>query len=136
MPVQPDPAGGLTVEQGNRRPSIGAPTSSLNRAALIARFGGDDEFFGEVATVFLEDFPRMLRELQDACASQDLAALRTTAHAFKGAISHFTDGEAYAAAAALERLAEAGRSDAFTESRRVEGLIATFAEALRAARDQ
>jgi HPt (histidine-containing phosphotransfer) domain-containing protein len=135
MPVQPDPATGVTVEPGNSRPTIGAPASPLNRAALIARFGGDDEFFREIATVFLEDFPRMLSELRDACTCQDLAALRTTAHAFKGAISHFTDGDAYAAAATLERLAQTGQLEAFTESRRVEGLIAAFAEALRAARD-
>ena len=134
MPVQPDPAGRVTVNPGCESSSGGQLDPTLARATLIARFGGDTEFFNEVAAVFLEDYPRLLDQLHAACARQDLSALRTTAHAFKGAISHFTDGEAYTAAAALERAAEAGRDDAFTESRRVEGVISALAAALAAAR--
>ena len=135
MPVQPDPAGGVTVEPGGPTPSGGQFEPSLTRATLIARFAGDVDFFNEVAAVFLEDYPRMLDELREACARQDLPALRTTAHTFKGAISHFTNGQAYVAAASLERRAEAGQPDAFAEARRAEGIIANFAAALIAARD-
>ena len=134
MPVQPDPAGSVTVNPGCQRPSGGHLDPALDRATLIARFAGDLAFFSEVAAVFLEDYPRLLGQLREARARQDLPALRMTAHAFKGAISHFTDGDAYTAAAALERAAEAGRQDAFSESCRVEEVIATFAAALAAAR--
>jgi HPt (histidine-containing phosphotransfer) domain-containing protein len=136
MPVQPDPAGRVTATAGDHPPSGGQLDPTLGRATLIARFGGDTEFFNEVAAVFLDDCPRLLDQLRAACARQDLAALRATAHAFKGAISHFTNGEAYAAVAALERAAEAGHDNAFPESHRVEGVIAAFAAALAAARSQ
>ena len=136
MRVQPDPAGGATATGDSDRPGGGHLDPSLDRTTLIARFAGDLDFFNEVAAVFLEDYPRLLDQLRDARAREDLQALRTTAHAFKGAISHFTDGEAYAAAAALERAAEAGQpDDVCADALRVEGVIASFAAALVAALD-
>ena len=136
MRVQPDPAGGGMATRNGDRSGGGQLDPSLDRTTLIARFAGDVDFFNEVAAVFLEDYPRLLDQLRDARTRRDLQALRTTAHAFKGAISHFTDGEAYGAAAALERTAEAGQPDsACADALRVEGVIVSFAAALVAALD-
>lgn len=133
MPVPPDEAE-RDHPSPSQAPLAGAtPDVPLDRATLIARFGGDVGFFEEVAAIFLEDFPRMLSMLHDARAAGDLTALRGAAHAFKGAVSHFSSGATYQAAAALEQLAEAGRSDAFDAVERVETRLRELASAIAVA---
>jgi hypothetical protein len=115
-------------------PSPGVqPDPPLDRATLIARFAGDAGFFDEVAAIFLEDYPRMLGALRDACAARNLPGLRGAAHAFKGAVGHFTNGTPYLAVAALERLAEEGHPVAFDEAAGAERLLGEFVAAVAVA---
>jgi len=78
------------------------PVASLERA------GGDAVLLGELAALFVAEVPQRLRELQEALARQDGAALARAAHTLRGSASNFGAPAVVAAAQQLETLGQQG----------------------------
>jgi signal transduction histidine kinase/DNA-binding response OmpR family regulator len=82
---------------------VHAPTAAapaLDPDALLDRFDGDRALRDEIATIFLEDYPRRLAAIQAAVEQRDPAALQAAAHSLKGSAGTF--GAALAVEAALK----------------------------------
>jgi HPt (histidine-containing phosphotransfer) domain-containing protein len=58
--------------------------------------------------VFLGEAPKLLTRLSDAVRARDAAAVAAAAHAIKGSVGLFVQGEAFEAARRVEQLARAG----------------------------
>jgi PAS domain S-box-containing protein len=83
----------------------------LDRAALVAAFGGNEALVAEVMDVFAAEAPKLLAEVARAAADTEAAALASAAHALKGSIGLFTTGAAYQAARRLEQMGKTGSLD-------------------------
>jgi CheY-like chemotaxis protein len=81
---------------------------SLNQAALLAGFGGNQKVLREVIDMFLIDAPERLTALRRAVESADAQALSSTAHALKGSVGLFVQAGAFETARQLERTGKAG----------------------------
>jgi CheY-like chemotaxis protein/HPt (histidine-containing phosphotransfer) domain-containing protein len=99
----PQPA--AVPEIGNGEETAAVPV--LDKAAALARVGGDAALLATLVGVFRDDAPKQTAEARAALASGDAARLRRAAHTLKGAASTFGAAEALAAAARLEELARA-----------------------------
>lgn len=86
-----------------------APTAgeSLDRELALSRVGGDLDLLKEIASLFVEDYPRVLRVLHHAVASGDAQMVERTAHGLKGSVSTFGARAAMEAARTLENLGRA-----------------------------
>ena len=90
-------------------PSAGPPNhQSVEISALLAGFAGRRDLVKEVIDVFLTDAPVMLTRLKAAARASNAADLVGAAHALKGSVGLFSQGEAYAEARALELRARGG----------------------------
>ena len=81
----------------------------LDRKSLIAAFGNDIDFFKDVVTIFLKDYPTMLKDIEQALAKQDGNELGRTAHALKGMLRSFQAENAAEKAAQLEQIGKTGK---------------------------
>jgi CheY-like chemotaxis protein len=81
--------------------------AAIDRARLLERVGGDRRALREVARLFLADAPRRLAEIRAAIAGADARALRSAAHALKGAVANFAAPAATEAALELQKLGDA-----------------------------
>jgi two-component system, sensor histidine kinase and response regulator len=85
-----------------------AGTASVDLSALLASFGGRADLVSGVVDVFFEDAPAMLRRLDTAVAARDATEVASAAHAIKGAVGLFSQGEAYETARTLEHRGRGG----------------------------
>jgi len=76
----------------------------FDRTLALSRVGGDVELLKEIATIFLEDYPRSLTELHEAIERGDAKALERSAHGLKGSVANFGARAAVDAALELEQL--------------------------------
>ena len=74
----------------------------LDLTQALERVGGDRELLGEIAALFLEDAPDLLRRMREALSNGDAYGLERSAHALKGSVSNFGAKRVYDAALALE----------------------------------
>lgn len=81
---------------------------SLDRALALSRVGGDLELLQEIARLFLDDTPRMMKEIRDAMAAGDARAVERAAHSLKGCVANFGANSAFEAALAMERKGRGG----------------------------
>jgi HPt (histidine-containing phosphotransfer) domain-containing protein len=79
-----------------------------DRAAAVEQLGGDEGIFAEIASLFLEDAPRLLAQLRTAVADGDAAEVHRTAHGLKGATGYVGGVPAAAAAQRLEAIGAVG----------------------------
>ncbi|MBP3954855.1 response regulator [Gemmata sp. G18] len=79
-------------------------TAVFDRVSAVARMGGDEDLFAEIAGAFCEDAPRLLAELSRAVVGNDATTVRRAAHGLKGAAAHVGGEPCVAAAAALEKI--------------------------------
>jgi two-component system, sensor histidine kinase and response regulator len=104
------------VEEASQHTEHAAPTPQadvkVDDRALRERLGGDEQLFNEVIQVFLETCPRQLAEIKAAVAQKNTEAVRTSAHALKGAAGNLSAPALFTAAAALEHVASEKRLDA------------------------
>jgi CheY-like chemotaxis protein len=84
----------------------------IDREMVMARLGGDEQLFGDVIQLFLEDCPVRLAMIKSAIDAGDSEALRTSAHALKGAAGNMSAKRLFDTAQTLERLGATGRIDA------------------------
>ncbi len=74
----------------------------LDRSALLARLNHDVELLQELIAFFLEDYHRLMREIESAVAVQDAPGLRKAAHTLKGSLGNFGAQDAVNLAYQLE----------------------------------
>jgi two-component system sensor histidine kinase/response regulator len=79
----------------------------LDRELALARVGGDLDLLKEIATLFVQDYPKVLLELHQAVESGDAQAVERTAHGLKGSVSTFGARAAMEAARTLENMGRA-----------------------------
>lgn len=60
----------------------------IDHKGAMERLDGDEELWGEIRTIWVEDVPNMLEAVREAFASGDPDKLRRAAHALKGASSN------------------------------------------------
>jgi HPt (histidine-containing phosphotransfer) domain-containing protein len=68
--------------------------------------GGESSLLRTCTGLFIEDYPKRLKELQEALAADEVECVASTAHTLKGAISVFSNGPALQAVRTIERLAK------------------------------
>lgn len=73
-------------------------------AAALARLGGDEEFFWELAEMFQEQAPQWMKAIKTAIEEKDCQTLHKSAHTLKGAVSNFAAPRVVEAAQELESL--------------------------------
>jgi two-component system sensor histidine kinase/response regulator len=81
--------------------------ANLDRAIALEHVGGDEGLLREIASLFLEEYPKTMAEIRAALEEGDALALERGAHSLKGSVGNF--GAASAVQAAL-RLEMVGRS--------------------------
>lgn len=74
----------------------------LDKALALSRVGDDEQLLGEMALLFLEEYPRTMEEVGAAIANGDSRALERAAHSLKGSVGNFGADAAYQAALDLE----------------------------------
>jgi HPt (histidine-containing phosphotransfer) domain-containing protein len=78
-----------------------------DKAAVVAAFDDDLEFFREAVGMFMEDHPRMMQDIRAAVQENDADRLHRSAHALKGMAGNFQAVPVFEAARTLEDM---GRS--------------------------
>ena len=124
------------VEQGSSGNHVPGPdlpdAAPVDRAAALARLGGDAELFDEVSRLFLEFCPGAIATIKTAIDNRDPVALRAAAHALRGAAANLSAGALCATADVLQRLgADARFEPAEAAWRRLSVEAAAVMDALR-----
>jgi CheY-like chemotaxis protein len=128
-PGAPAPAGAVPVPAG---PGV------FDLARLLERVGGDKKALAELVRIFRADSPKRLALIRTAIRQGDAPALRSAAHALKGAVSNFAAPPATEAALRLQKMGNAGRlegAEAALEQleQEVETLLSALADVVGAA---
>jgi CheY-like chemotaxis protein len=92
---------------GASQPTSG-PKLQVDGATLLASVGGMTSLLADVVQVFLADLPGMLEQLNQAARAENISALAAAAHAIKGSVGLFTEGDAFLTARKVEQLAREG----------------------------
>lgn len=80
---------------------------AFDRAAALARLGGDEELFAELAELFRDEGPRVASEIREALAAGDAVGVRRSAHSLKGSAGYVGGTATASAAGRLETAGEA-----------------------------
>ena len=91
---------------------------------LLERIDGDWDFLAETVQMLAGDGPKLIRQIREALAAGDAAAVGRVAHSLKGMISNFCAPEAQAAALEVETLGKSG--DLADAGARVDALAANI----------
>ncbi|MDD5250053.1 MAG: Hpt domain-containing protein [Rhodocyclaceae bacterium] len=83
-------------------------TAPFDRAATLENLGGDEELLAQIASLFVASWPESLARLHLALAAADAEALRSAAHAVKGAVANFWAARAVQATRELELAGKSG----------------------------
>jgi two-component system, sensor histidine kinase and response regulator len=96
---------------GSRKTSGSNESSNdiFDRAASLARVGGDENLLYDLANLFFAEAPKRLSAVRAALEDNDADRLRRAAHSMKGSVSAFAARRAGEAAANLENLAQTGQ---------------------------
>jgi PAS domain S-box-containing protein len=105
----------------------------LDEKVLMSQVGGDMKLLRQLISIFQDDSPAALGQIQKAIDGRDAGALIKTTHAFRGSVSIFAAPAAVKAAIRLETLARerdlAGAVSAFaTLKKEIAQLRKTLAE--------
>jgi CheY-like chemotaxis protein len=84
------------------------PAGVVDFPRLLERVGGDRKALGQLVRIFRADSPKQLARIRKALRESDAAALRSAAHAVKGAVSNFAAPAATEAALRLQRMGDTG----------------------------
>jgi len=89
-----------------------APEAIFDRAGMLERVEGDEDFLAEIVRIFLDEMPNATEELRSAGDAGDFKALAGAAHKLRGALANICAPAATAAALLLEHEANANNADA------------------------
>jgi len=70
------------------------------------QMGGDEELLKEVLQIFIDDVPRKLYELHEACNKQDRERIKRAAHSIKGASANVAADRVRAVAFEIEKMVD------------------------------
>jgi two-component system, sensor histidine kinase and response regulator len=84
---------------------------TFDRLALLDRVAGDEELMNDVIRIFLEDCAQQLTAIRGAIDQKSADAIRTAAHALKGAAGNLSANGLFEAADLLERIGAESRID-------------------------
>jgi response regulator RpfG family c-di-GMP phosphodiesterase len=115
---------------------LGAPADAVPAAAeggidwnqVLHALDNDRELVHCVVDTVLEEAPRLLQTVREAIANADAEAIRTAAHALKGAIHNLGLSPAYTCAFQLEQMGESG--DVKNAHKALEALEEAFSQFL------
>ena len=108
------------------------PERQVDGGTLLAGLGGNNALLTEVVNVFLADLPGMLERVRIASEAGNASEVAPAAHAIKGSLGLFTQGEAFLNARRLEQLARDGNLAAVDTARAdLEKSVAALAAELR-----
>jgi two-component system sensor histidine kinase/response regulator len=137
-PINPKELFALIEQPSSRRhppaaAAAPAPTAKIfDRQALLNRVAGDEELMDDVIRIFLEDCARQLTAIRGAVDQKSPDAIRTAAHALKGAAGNLSANRLFEAAGLLERIGAESRMDVVEAAwRRLSAEAASVIEALR-----
>jgi two-component system, sensor histidine kinase and response regulator len=71
-------------------------------------FDGDPDFLAEIVNLFLETYPELLSEIENAVSIKDAVALGRAAHTMKGAVANFGARAVVDQATTLEMMGKSG----------------------------
>lgn len=86
----------------------------IDRKAVLARVGGDEQLLKEIARLFLGEYPKEIAEIRRAIEVGSAKDLERAAHSLKGAVANFGAEPTKEAALRLELI---GKSGDLTEAR-------------------
>lgn len=66
---------------------LSAQLVTLNRNLALSRVGGDEELYQEIASIYLEEYPTLVAEIETAIQAGDASGLLNSAHTLKGSAS-------------------------------------------------
>jgi HPt (histidine-containing phosphotransfer) domain-containing protein len=89
---------------------------AVNLPELLVRVDNDHELLCELIGIFKEEFPRLLRSLQQFVVCEDMKNVETTSHALKGMLSGLSVARAAVTAARLEQMAREGETTGLTDA--------------------
>jgi len=89
---------------------------NLDKAMALERLGGDAQLLGEIAGLFLSDYPSLLDQVRDAVERGDAVALHHSAHTLKGSVANFCAPQPFESAYKLERMGRAGNLEGAGEA--------------------
>ncbi len=87
----------------------------FDRAEALEQCLGSEEMLTQLTRVFLQNADNMIGAMENAIREQDAAALRRSAHTFKGAVGNLASKKTYDAAMQLEQM---GRNNDLSEASR------------------
>jgi two-component system, sensor histidine kinase and response regulator len=107
----------------------GAPQVAVNLSELLVRVDNDHDLLCELIEIFKEEFPRLLEELRQAVAREEVKNVETTSHALKGMLLGLSVTRGAELVARLEQMAREGKTAGFADALtdfegEVEGLLA------------
>jgi CheY-like chemotaxis protein/HPt (histidine-containing phosphotransfer) domain-containing protein len=93
------------------RPSDATTAAEQARRRLETRYFGDRELAESIVRTFLEESPRLLKNIRDALLSRDFASLQLHAHSLKSAAATIGLDDLRESALQLEQAARSGSRD-------------------------
>lgn len=104
----------------------------IDRSVALARLGGNENLFADLARYFLEDVPDLLKDLATALAAGNTDDVVRAAHSIKGMAANF---EAPLVVEAAQEIEDAGRAGDLVAAGdtlpKLEGLVERLAEELQ-----
>ena len=91
-------------------------TAMIDMSALMKRVDGDTDLLAELVELFIEDYPKLLSQIEEAMADGNAEELASRAHALKGSVGNFAAKSAFDAALRLEKLAREGNLEKAQEA--------------------
>jgi CheY-like chemotaxis protein len=131
-----------TNRDGRPRPDSSAngdgECPAIDKAAALARLGGDEELYQRLVEFFLEDAPRLLEELRRAIGQSAAPAVERAAHSLKGLAANLGAAGVVTEAQSVEQFGHAGDLSSATAGtdkleRQVEQLLHALRQQLPAA---
>ena len=92
--------------------STATTSGEFNHDEALAGLGGDESLLAEVIRMFLDDYPRLLGEIEAARTERDTPTLTRLIHTIRGVASNFAIPVVTTRATDLEELAKAGADPA------------------------
>jgi signal transduction histidine kinase/DNA-binding response OmpR family regulator len=86
-------------------------THIFDRQSLMDRVGGNEEILKNIITLFLEETPKQLKELDEKLSSGDIEAAMNGAHSIKGSAGNFGATQMRETAYCLEKLCREKQAD-------------------------
>lgn len=77
----------------------------IDRKALMVRLNNDTDLLRELIEFFLQDYHRLLADIESALATEDAGTLRIAAHTLKGNSGNFCANKAFELSYKLETAA-------------------------------